>query len=290
MMIRRPISTLIISVHTRGPVDWGAGICLTRVVRNEKWEIIMEDKNKGNLISGLIILGVFLGGMLLFPWRLVDWGKIRMAEEETVTVSGYAEGVVENNVASFTASVEAFNDDKEVAVEGVNENMSELIEKVKRFGIDEDDIQTQSVSVYQREEYLRDDDGWSGEVREGQWRASNSIKITLREVDRASELATLLSEAGAVDMYGPRLTVDSQGRQMAEKKLMTEAVEDARKSAEIMAEAADKRLGEVVKIVESGVSNARLEMSSLPMAGGGVPIEIGSSEISKSIVVVFELR
>ena len=252
----------------------------------------MEEKKKGNLINGLIILGVFLGGVLLFPWKLVDWGKIRVAEEKTVTVSGYAEGVVENNVASFTASVEAFNDDKEVAVEGVNEGMSNLIEKVKRFGIDEDDIQTQRVSVYQREEYLRDDDGWSGEVREGQWRASNSIEITLREVDRASELATLLSEAGAVDMYGPRLTVDSQGRQIAEKKLMTEAVEDARESAEIMAEAAGRRLGGVVKIAESEVSRiVGLEsMMSSSRVGGGIPIETGSSEISKSIVVVFELR
>ena len=251
----------------------------------------MENKNKGNLINGLIILGVFLGGTLLFPWKLVDWGKIRMAEEKTVTVSGYAEGVVENNVASFTASVEAFNDDKEVAVEGVNEGMSNLIEKVKKFGIDEDDIQTQRVSVYQREEYLRDDDGWSGEVREGQWRASNSIEITLREVDRASELATLLSEAGAVDMYGPRLTVDSQGRQIAEKKLMTEAVEDARESAEIMAEAADKKLGEVVKIAESEVSRiVGLESMMSSSRAGGVPIETGSSEISKSVVVVFELK
>lgn len=251
----------------------------------------MENKDRGSLITGLVILGVFLGGILLFPWRLVDWGKIRIAEEETVTVSGYAEGVVENNVASFTARVEAFGDDKEMVVEEVNEGMSDLIELVKDFGIDKDDIQTQSVSVYQREEYLRDDEGWSGEVREGQWRASNSIEVTLREVERASELATLLSEAGAVDMYGPRLTVDSKGRQIAEKELMVEAVEDAREKAEIMAEAADKRLGEVVQLMESEVGGMRLEsVMSLPKVGGGVPIETGSSEISKSVVVVFELK
>ena len=251
----------------------------------------MENKDRGSLITGLVILGVFLGGTLLFPWRLVDWGKIRMAEEETVTVSGYAEGVVENNVASFTARVEAFNDDKEVVVEEVNEGMSDLIELVKDFGIDKDDIQTQSVSVHQKEEYLRDDEGWSGEVREGQWRASNSIEIVLREVERASELATLLSDVGAVDMYGPKLMVDSKGRQIAEKELMVEAVEDAREKAEIMAEAADKRLGGVVQLMESEVGSMRLEsaMSSLK-AGGGVPIETGSSEISKSVVVVFELK
>jgi len=251
----------------------------------------MENKDRGSLITGLVILGVFLGGTLLFPWRLVDWGKIRMAEEETVTVSGYAEGVVENNVASFTARVEAFNDDKEVVVEEVNEGMSDLIELVKDFGIDKDDIQTQSVSVHQKEEYLRDDEGWSGEVREGQWRASNSIEIVLREVERASELATLLSDVGAVDMYGPKLMVDSKGRQIAEKELMVEAVEDAREKAEIMAEAADKRLGGVVQLMESEVGGMRLEsaMSSLK-AGGGVPIETGSSEISKSVVVVFELK
>ena len=251
----------------------------------------MEDNNKGNLVTALIVLGVFLGGVLLFPWRLVDWGKIRMAEEEIVTVSGYASGVVENNLASFTASVEAFDDDKEKVTEEVNEGMSVLIEKIKEFGIEDKDIQTQRVRVYQREEYLREDSGWTGEVREGQWRASNSVGITLRNVERASELATLLSEVGAVEVSGPRLRVDSEGRKEAENGLMKKAVENAREKAKMMAEAADKKLGEVVQIVESGVSTAKFEMSAgLPTAGGGVPIETGSSEVSKSVTVVFELK
>ena len=251
----------------------------------------MEDKNKGNLVTALIVLGVFLGGVLLFPWRLVDWGKIRMAEEEVVMVSGYASGVVENNMASFTASVEAFDDDKEKVTEEVNEGMSTLIEKIKEFGIEDKDIQTQRVRVYQREEYLREDSGWTGEVREGQWRASNSVGITLRNVERASELATLLSEVGAVEVSGPRLRVDSEGRKEAENGLMKKAVENAREKAKMMAEAADKKLGEVVQIVESGVSTAKFEMSAgLPTAGGGVPIETGSSEVSKSVTVVFELK
>lgn len=251
----------------------------------------MEEKNKGSLINGLIILGVFLGGLLLFPWRLVDWGKIRMAEEEIVTVSGYASGVVENNLASFTASVEAFGDDKEKVTEEVNKGMSSLVEKIKEFGIEDKDIQTQRVSVYQRDEVLREDSGWTGRVREGQWQASNSVEITLRKVERASELATLLSEAGAVNVYGPRLRVDSDGRKEAENSLMKEAVENAREKAKMMADAAGKKLGGVVQIVESGVSNSVFEMSAkLPAAGGGVPIETGSSEVSKSVTVVFELK
>ena len=251
----------------------------------------MEDKNKSNLVTALIVLGVFLGGVLLFPWRLVDWGKIRMAEEEVVMVSGYASGVVENNMASFTASVEAFDDDKEKVTEEVNEGMSTLIEKIKEFGIEDEDIQTQRISVHQRDEFLREESGWTGEVREGQWQASNSVEITLRNVERASEMATLLSEAGAVNVYGPRLMVDSEGRKEAENGLMKKAVENAREKAKMMAEAADKKLGEVVQIVESGVSTAKFEMSAgLPTAGGGVPIETGSSEVSKSVTVVFELK
>lgn len=253
----------------------------------------MENKEKKNLVSSLVVVGLILMAMLIFPWKLVNWGEIRMVEEETVTVSGYAESLVSNNIVSFTASVEAYGDDKDEVTGEANEGMSELIEEVKAFGIEDDDIQTETISVYQREEYLRDDEGWSGEMREGQWVGRNSISIVLRDVDRADELASLLTRAGAVDVYGPSLRVDNEGSEVAKQELMVEAVENAREKAEIMAEAAGKRLGGVVEMVEGevGTSLIRSDVSmALPEAGGGVPVEIGSSQISQSVTVVFELK
>jgi len=252
----------------------------------------MENIEKKNLVGSLVTVGLVLIAMLIFPWRLVDWGKIRMVGNETVTVSGYAEGLVSNNIASFTASVEAYGDEKDEVTEEVNEEMSELIEEVKSFGIEDDDIQTETISVYQRDEYLRDDDGWSGEMREGQWVGRNRISIVLREVDRADELASLLTRVGAVDVYGPNLRVDSEGSEAAKQGLMTEAVENAREKAEIMAEAAGKKLGKVVEMTEGEVSTMlRSDVSmALPEAGGGVPVEVGSSQVSQSVTVVFELK
>ena len=68
---------------------------------------------------------------------------------------------------------------------------------------------------------------------------------------------------------------------------------DARKSAEAMAEAAGKSVGEVLSMSSSDagmVAGPMYSTSDMAGAAKDVPIEPGQLDISASVVVVFELK
>lgn len=237
-------------------------------------------------IIGTVIMVLVLVWVL--PWSRISWGKITLQPSEVVTVTGEANTVEKNQLASFTAGVEAVNDNKDMAVDEVNKKVNDLIAAVKGFGIGDEDVQTQSISIYQSEESYFE--GGVRKTRKGQWRVNNSIEITLRNIDRASELTDLLSSSGATNIYGPNFRMDEKND--AEKGLYEVAMKDAREKAESIARASGRKLGKVLSVNDGGTANtypvyARMDMVG---AGGGAPLEPGSSTVYKSMTVSFELK
>ena len=238
------------------------------------------------LAAVLFFFTVGLGALYMFPWQSMDWGKLALSQDKLIVVTGTSKEQKRNEIAKFTAGASAVNNDREAATKEVNDIVNKITEAVKTFGIKEADIKTSNLSIYQEEESYYEDG--VQKRRKGQWRVSNNIEVTLRNVDDASQLADILTKNGATNVYGPMLTLDDT--QKAGDELLTSAIEDAREKAEIMAKAAGGSLGEVVSVVEGsspvGVYRAMSEMGG----GGGIPIEPGSSMVSKSVVVSFRLR
>lgn len=236
---------------------------------------------------GILAIGLIIAAFVL-PWGRINWGRVSWSQAETVTVSGFAKSQERNQIASFNAGVMAVADDKEEAVNEVNEKVAAIIEAVKDFGIKEEDVQTQSISIYQEEERYKE--GGVEKSRKGQWRVQNSVEVTLREIDKASALADLLTSSGANQVYGPNFRMDDTTA--TEKKLTEEAIKDAKERAEVMATAAGRRLGKVISVNEGGGGSSYLPLmrDTAGMGGAGAPVEPGSSTVSKSVTVVFELK
>jgi len=237
---------------------------------------------KKTFIHSLLFLGVSLAAIYFIPWRGVKWGQIQFAPAQTVTVTGTAQQKKANEVASYTVGVRVNKENKDEAVNEVNQKVTKIIEQVKKFGIEDEDVETQNLSISHQESY---DD------RPEQWYVSNNINVTLREIDRVEELTNLLSSTEATNVYGPNLRLDETQDYQAD--LMDDAIADARSKAEKIAEASDKKLGEVINVTEGSSSSSpilyRAEVMGLG-AGGGTPIEPGTSTVSKTVTVVFELR
>ncbi len=238
--------------------------------------------------SVIVILALLLGAAFALPWHMVKWGKIELLPASSITVSGEAQTQTDSQIASFTAGVSEINDNRDTAVKNVNDKVTALIQAVKDFGIPESDIKTQNLSIYQMEEPITIDG--RQRTQAGQWRVSNDVLVTLRDVNRASELADLLSGSGATNVYGPNFALDDT--QDAQVGLLEQAIQNAREKAQAIAAGSNKKLGDILNVQEGVVSgaqpfyNARMEMGG----GGGAPIEPGSQTVSKTVTVTFELR
>jgi hypothetical protein len=243
-----------------------------------------------NAVMTLFGVVVVLAVLYFFPWSLITWGKVIMSPERIVTVTGYAESKEKNQIANFNAGVNAVKDNKEEAVKEVNDKINAITQAVKDFGVDPADIRTQSMSVYQRQDSVYE----SGvqRSRPGQWDVNNTITVTLRDVNRASAMADLLTKSGATNVYGPNFQLDTSAK--VEDSLMADAVADAKVKAEAMAKASGTSLDRVVSVVEGssgGVSYPVMYAAKTDsMGGGGSSLEVGSTKISKTVTVVWSLK
>jgi len=231
----------------------------------------------------ILLLVLFFAGVFLLPWKMVDWGKLRLSTERTITVSGVAKMQQRNQIARFTVGAEETGSSKSAVTNNVNRSMEEVISLVKQFGVEEKDIKTQRISVGEFTD-------WRDNLKK--WRASNSVEVILREVDRASELTDLLNNSVATQVYGPSLSVDDTSE--AEAELLGRAVEKAREKAELLLEASGEDLGGIVSINE-GASTSIRPLSMIGAReeiglGAPAPVEVGSTEISKTVTVIFEIK
>lgn len=238
------------------------------------------------LTSPLLYVLVFvLGGGYWFTNYL-------SIKNNTVSVSGYADTNVANQVASFSAGVSATHDKKETAVKEVNDKIASLTNAVKLFGIPAEDIKTESINVYQQLEsyYDYNSDGTSTQKsRPGQWNVSNSISIKLRDVEKATKLIDLLTNSGATNVYGPNFSVVDVSE--AENELIGLAIENAKIKAAEIASKSGRRLGKIISISEnSSGSYFPVYMMDRGMGQGGSSAEVGTSSVSKSLFVTFELK
>jgi uncharacterized protein YggE len=242
-------------------------------------KINMKKLNIKKYLPGLIVAAVIAGGYFFY---------INYISTDTITVTGSATHEVINQIATFSITVEVNDEEKTVAVQQVEEQVNEVVAAIKDFGIPEKDLKTQYLNVYQREEPVYEDRITKYEP--GDWYASYSVEIKLRDLDKSSSLTALLAGFDNSTMWGPNLSVDPD--EINEEEILNDAIEDARQKASALAIASGKRIGKIVNIVEGGGNGVypTIGMAREGLGGGGFPIEPGSSSITKSVTVTFRLK
>ncbi len=240
------------------------------------------------VVMCLVSTAVVLAILFFFPWKMITWGKLVMSPERVVTVTGYAESKEKNQIANYSAGVNAVKDSKDEAVKEVNDKIAAITQAVKDFGVDASDIQTQSMSVYQRQDSVYENGVQKS--KPGQWDVNNTISVTLRDVEKAAAMADLLTKSGATNVYGPNFQLDTSAK--AADSLMADAIADARVKAEAMANASGTTLDKVISVSEgsSGGVVYPLYAAMDGRGGGGSSVEPGSTSISKTVTVVWSLK
>ncbi len=203
----------------------------------------------------------------------------------TVTASGTGTVAAPPDQAVMSFGVTRQNADAKVALDEASKVAEDITAAVKKAGVADEDIQTQSVSVFP----LTTDSG--GKPAITGYQASLSVSTTVRDLSKLGDTITAATGAGADTVNGPSFTVDDDAT--FREEAIQKAVDDARRSAEAMAKAAGKQVGDVVRLSASDTY-----ASPMPMAGAefraadaaSVPIEPGTLDVSANVVVVFALR
>lgn len=237
-------------------------------------------------IISVFILGLVFLALYFVPWSKIRWGRLELSSPQTITVFGTAESKEKPQIATFTAGVSYVSDSKDEVINQVNKKIEDIIDKLVSFGIDKSDIKTEMLNIYQQEESYWEEG--RQKTRPGQWRVGNNVSIVLRDVSKASDLAKILSQSGATNVYGPNFSLDDTVK--SENELLKKAIENAKEKAQEVASTAGKELGDIISVSEGYSSSPVYPLFRGESGGGGFPIEPGSQAVSKTVTVVFEVK
>jgi uncharacterized protein YggE len=161
-----------------------------------------------------------------------------------------------------------------------------VMEALKAQGIDTKDIQTSNYSVQPLYKENNANAGIQG------YQVSNLVRATVRKTATAGKVIDAALDAGANNVQGVYFGLED--RAAAEERAMTDAVQAARRKAEVMARAAGVRLTGILQI-DGNADGGRpipLELNGGVMArmAAPTPISEGEMSVTANVSILFRIE
>ncbi|HXF60385.1 MAG TPA: SIMPL domain-containing protein [Caldilineaceae bacterium] len=167
----------------------------------------------------------------------------------TVTVVGEGTVRVTPDIAHVTLGVEVVDATARTASQTANAQMDAVLDALAAQGIALEDIQTTGYSVSSERMVEPVMGGPPGDAGEGlRYRVSNTVLVTIRDLDQVAAVLDAAIAAGANQVYGVTYGLDDASAPEAEARAL--AVEDARRQAQALAALAGRELGPVLRVSE----------------------------------------
>lgn len=210
-------------------------------------------------------------------------------EPATLGVSGTGRVSVAPDMATLRIGVESQDATAAAALSANSQAAQKVIDLLKRQGVDGKDIQTANFSVFP----VYDDTNRIEPRPEGPrvagYRVTNQVVARIRRLDDLGGLldATVSEGANRIDGLEFGLEDDAAAADEARKQ----AVEDARRKAEIYAAAAGVTLERILSIREGG--GGPIPMRDMAFraeaAAMAVPVEPGQATVTVTVDIVWEI-
>jgi uncharacterized protein len=203
--------------------------------------------------------------------------------QRSITVTGHGTVDVVPDIADLSMGVQATAPTGKEVMTTVEQKSQQLVDALKRAGIDEKDIQTSGLSLYPN--YSRNGNNITG------YTASVDVDVRARDIDQVGELLDAVQ-----GMVGEGLTIGGisfsyESPEAVLEQARVAAIDNARTRAQQYAGAAGAEVGDVLKIVEisSAAPPVPYEMRAAA-ADGAIAIQPGSQELSADVSVVFAME
>ncbi|MFD1912406.1 SIMPL domain-containing protein [Halodurantibacterium flavum] len=233
-------------------------------------------------------LGVALGLGALAVQPQGAWAQDVTAsalQQGQIRVSGQGRVDAAPDMATITLGVTAEDAEAAVAMADVSTQVAAVLSQLEAAGIEARDMQTSGLVLTPRWNYS---DG--EEQRITGYIAQNNVTVRVRDLESLGGLLDEVIESGANTLGG--LSFGIADPQPLEDEARRNAIVDARRKAEIYAEAAGLSLGDLVAIYEPEAYDPprpfyRMESA---MSAGDVPVAAGEVTIAVNATVVFSLN
>jgi hypothetical protein len=243
------------------------------------------------VVAAVALAGVGLYGLAARPASAQRDDSVTTGAGRTITVVGQGTSRVQPDIAQVSIGVETLSPTVSAAAEQNQTQMAAILAALKKAGIADKDIQTMNYSIsYERyAETLPAAEG-SGLQPKSQYRVSNMVTVTVRDLDKVGEVLDSVVAAGANSIWGVSFSVDDQ--KPAQSDARAKAIADAKARAEELARLAGVSLGSVQSISEvvGGSTLPTAMMAERAMGGGGTNISPGEVELGYQVQVVFALE
>lgn len=228
----------------------------------------------------------------LLVFSVVGTNLAAAAEPNIIAVSGMAEQEVAPDMAYIDVGINVRADDAETARTQEAQIASQIRRALLGLAITDNDLQNTSYYLYQ--EYKVDRNG----VRTAdKYVLDSSIKVTVKDLDKLSQVIDNVVEAGATNISNITYALSTQN--IIQRQLLATAVENARDKAAVVANAGSRTLGNMLSadinsfdggtIVAYGANKLR---STTNLAEDSVATKLspGKIKLNARVQVVFSLN
>ena len=221
---------------------------------------------------------------LLLVLALTLFSVSALAADHTVSALGTGTVTLEPDMASFTAGITTQDVLVSTAQAANTAAMQMVIDTLLAQGVQREDLQTSSYSVYPVYDYETSAPTVSG------YEVSNTVTVIVRDLTQLPSLLDAAVEAGANNVYS--LGFQSSQQTAAYDQALKAAAQDALRKAALMAQAIGMEAGDTLALEEAGSTSAYTADSRLYSmdSSGATPIENGMITVTAQVQAVVELR
>jgi len=207
-------------------------------------------------------------------------------DTRTVSVTGDGSAKGRPDTAHITTGVVSDGDTARAALDANSSSMTGMVNSLKDLGIEAKNIQTVNFAVHPR--YTRAKEGEAQKI--SGYRVVNTVRVTVTDIDRLGQILDKVVAQGSNEIGGVAFSIDESAELSDEAR--REAMDDARRKAGLLAEAAGAKLGKVLTISEEmphpmprqAFARTAVAAESAP------PIEAGEQSLSVRVNVTWELE
>ncbi len=267
------------------------------------------EESKTKLYKALSILAIVIVVLVVVKiaaeikgYRYIGGG---VSASNTISVSGQAEVYGSPDIARISFEVRKEAVRAAEAQTQVNEGVASALSAVRALGIEEKDIKTQNYSSYPKYEYraappVANPSGGVYYPTPGRqvligYEASQSVVVTVRNLDNVNALLQALGTADVTNLQGPNFAIDDEDGLKAEAR--KEAINKARAKAKVLAGDLGVSLVRVVSFSEDGyypypayrTMTAGVAFDSMTVESAP-ELPMGQETISSNVTITYEIR